>query len=129
MDRFVLLVEDQPTHARLFSETLKGAGLASVVTLKGCEGLAVAQATGPSLIIVDIILPDLDGREVIAELRNSPATKTTPILAISAVSDQPMERDCLAMGADAFLAKPVRLRRFTSTVERLLSSSVCSGQV
>lgn len=123
MDRYVLLVEDQPTHAKLFSEMLKVSGYASVVTLTGREGVALARSRTPSLVIVDIILPDLDGREVIAELRGSSVTETAPILAISAVSDRAMERDCLAIGADAFLSKPVGLDRFTSTVERLLVAS------
>ena len=96
----------------------------SLVALKGREGVALARRAEPALIIVDIPLPDLDGRAVIAELRGSTKTEKTPIMAISAVSDRAMERDCLAAGADVFLAKPVRVARFSEIVAELLAPAL-----
>jgi two-component system cell cycle response regulator DivK len=117
---FVLIIEDQPSHAKLFSEILRGNELVSLVAMRGLEGVAVAHRAKPSLIIVDILLPDLDGREVIAQLRGHGHNEVTPILAISAVSDRAMEADCLAAGADVFLAKPVSVAQFSRTVTDLL---------
>lgn len=121
MAPFVLIVEDQPSHAKLFSEILRGNGHVSLIAVKGREGIAVARGTTPALVIVDILLPDLDGREVIAELRDRQETEKTPILAISAVSDRAMERDCLAAGADLFLAKPIHVDHFSKVVTELLA--------
>ena len=121
MAPFVLIVEDQPSHAKLFSEILRGNGHLSLVALKGREGVAVARRSTPALVIVDVLLPDLDGREVIAELRGRSETETTPILAISAISDRAMERDCLAAGADLFLAKPIHVDHFSRVVAELLT--------
>jgi two-component system cell cycle response regulator DivK len=118
---FVLIIEDQPSHAKLFSEILRGNELVSLVAMRGREGVTVAHRARPSLIIVDILLPDLDGREVIAQVRGSDHNEKTPILAISAVSDRAMETDCLAAGADVFLAKPVGVAQFSRTVTDLLA--------
>lgn len=121
MAPFVLIVEDQPSHAKLFSEILRGNGHVSLVALKGREGVAVARRTTPALVILAVLLSDLDGREVIAELRGNPETEKTPILAISAVSDRAMKRDCLAAGADLFLAKPIHVGHFSKLVAELLA--------
>jgi two-component system cell cycle response regulator DivK len=118
---FVLIIEDQPSHAKLFSEILRGNGRLSLVALKGREGVALARHATPALVIVDILLPDLDGRQLIAELRGSESTERTPIIAISAVSDRAMERDCLAAGADVFLAKPIHVDQFSAVVAGLLA--------
>lgn len=128
MAPFVLIVEDRPSHAKLFPEILRGNGHLSLVALKGREGIAVARRTTPALVIVDILLPDLDGREVIAELRGNPEIERMPILAISAVTDRAMERDCLAAGADLFLAKPIRVDHFSTVVAELLAPATRSGR-
>lgn len=121
MAPFVLIIEDQPSHAKLFSEILRGNELMSLVAMRGREGVAVANRAAPSLIIVDILLPDLDGRKVIEQLRGIDHNETTPIIAISAVSDRAMETDCLAAGADVFLSKPVGVARFSNLVAALLA--------
>jgi two-component system cell cycle response regulator DivK len=124
---FVLIVEDQPSHAKLFSEILRGNGRSSLVALKGREGIAVARRAAPALVIVDILLPDLDGRKVISELRGNPETEKTPILAVSAVSDRAMERECLAAGADMFLSKPIGVQQFSTVVAELLAAAAPQG--
>jgi two-component system cell cycle response regulator DivK len=122
--RYVLIIEDRPSHAKLFSEILRGNEVASVVALSGREGVAVALRTRPSLVVVDILLPDLDGRKVVAQIRGSDHNETTPIIAISAVSDRAMETDCLAAGANVFLAKPVGVARFSKIVAELLAPAL-----
>lgn len=106
---------------------LRGNELVPLVALRGHEGLAVAGRARPSLVIVDILLPDLDGREVITQLRGISHNETTPIIAISAVSDRAMESDCLAAGADVFLSKPVGVAHFSRIVEQLLAPAPREG--
>ena len=123
MAPLVLIVEDQPSHAKLFSEILRGNNLMSLVAMRGREGVAVARHSRPALVLVDILLPDLDGREVIAQLRDSDHSEALPIIAISAVSDRTMEADCLAAGADVFLSKPIGVAHFSKVVAQLLAPS------
>ncbi|SEN43268.1 putative two-component system response regulator/two-component system, cell cycle response regulator DivK [Sphingomonas gellani] len=120
MAALALIVEDQPLHARLFVELLKGEGILSATALRGREGLAMAAATEPDLIIVDVLLPDIDGRDVIAHLRRHPQTAETPILAITASTERGVEDACLAAGASKFLCKPVKVKDFSLAVAALI---------
>jgi two-component system cell cycle response regulator DivK len=121
MAALVLIIEDQPLHAELFVEVLRAAGLSCVTAMTGREGLAVASATSPELIIVDILLPDRPGHEIIAELRRRPRSRGVPIIAITAAADREIEELSVAAGADVFLTKPVRLARLTTEVMRLMA--------
>jgi two-component system cell cycle response regulator DivK len=123
MASLVLIIEDQPLHAKLFTEALRAAGLTCMTAVTGREGLAVATATSPELIIVDILLPDTLGHEIIAELRGRPQVKQVPIIAITAAVERKFETLSVAAGADVFLTKPIRLARLTTEVTRLLKQS------
>jgi two-component system cell cycle response regulator DivK len=123
MTSLVLLIEDQPLHAKLFTEVLRAAGLICVTAMNGRDGLAVATATSPELIIVDILLPDRPGHEIIAELRRSSRNTAVPIIAITAAPEREIETLSLAAGADVFLTKPVRLARLKTEVMGLLDQS------
>jgi DNA-binding response OmpR family regulator len=116
MKSVVLIVEDHPMHARLFSEFVRAAGHAPVVALNGREGIAVGRRIAPQMVIVDVLLPDLDGREVIAQMRQHAELASTPVLAMSAAADNAMAEECLAAGANRFSAKPMR---FNTLVEDL----------
>jgi two-component system cell cycle response regulator DivK len=120
MQSLVLIIEDQPLHAKFFAEVFRGAGLASVTALTGNDGLVAARANSPELIIVDLCLPDRPGHEVIAELRRCPKNYGVPIIAITAATERESETLSLAAGADVFLTKPVRVARLKTEVKQLL---------
>lgn len=121
MRLFVLIIEDRPLHAKLFSGLLRAEGHQTVTALTGKEGLGVAESVQADLIIVDILLPDIDGHEVIAELRRRPKTANTPILAVSAMADRKTEQTCRSLGANSFLSKPMRVHTFSEHVLSLCS--------
>jgi DNA-binding response OmpR family regulator len=123
MASLVLIIEDQPLHAKFFSEVLRTAGLACVTAMTGREGLDVATATLPELIIVDLRLPDRPGQEIIADLRRCPQNGGVPIIAITAAPEREYEILSVAAGADVFLTKPVRLARLNNEVTQLLKKS------
>ena len=120
MSAVILIVEDQPLHAKLFRDILQLGGFAAVTTASGREAASVAAGTRPDMILLDVLLPDVDGREVIAGLRGAAATRGIGVLAISASPDRDVMDECLAAGADGFIAKPVRMADLLEQVELVL---------
>lgn len=109
MGAMIVLIEPYAVHAKLFSEVIRMAGHHSVTATTGREGLAIVEATHPELIILDVVLPDRDGRDIILDIRQGERTAAIPILVITAADELNTEWECLAFGATAFLSKPVRI--------------------
>ena len=91
-----------------------------IPALQGRLGLELAVEHTPDVILLDLHLPDLPGREVLRLLRTDPRTAVTPVVVISADATPRTVQTLLAEGADAFLPKPLDVRAFLPTVERLL---------
>lgn len=100
----VLLIEDDPKSAKLVMEYLNGFDCVLEIASSGEEGLQKAKAISPSFIILDIILPQKDGWDVLVELKKDPATADIPILVTTIVEDPDKG---LALGAVDYLVKPV----------------------
>lgn len=123
MPPLVLIIEDQPLHAKLFRDTLNASGFRSVSAITGAEGAALAARIRPDLILLDVLLPDADGRDLIAALLSADRTTRVPVMAISARQDREMEESCLAAGASSFTAKPVSLAALVTEARRLAHTS------
>jgi PAS domain S-box-containing protein len=91
-----------------------------VPALQGRLGLELALRHAPDVVLLDLHLPDLSGREVLRQLRADPRTASIPVAIISADATPRTVDALLAQGADAFLTKPLDVRAFLATVERLL---------
>ena len=103
----VLVIDDQEVFREFFQTTLTKLGLEVVTAITGKAGLAKAREHKPDLVLVDLMLPDIDGFEVCHELRKQSETSQTPIIFISAVhSEQHIERAMEAGGND-YLTKPL----------------------
>jgi CheY-like chemotaxis protein len=89
----------------------------------GRDGLALAQTVVPDLILVDIVMPDWNGQEVIARMREIPALHDVPIVAVSASATAEMRDQCMAAGADAFLSKPIDMKLLLQRASSLLNLS------
>lgn len=120
MTPLILIVEDQPLHAKLFRDILLAGGYRAIVAGNAAEAVRMTPHARPDAILLDILLPDVDGREVIAAMRADPATQAVAILAISALADRFMAEGCLAAGADAFLAKPVGMAELVDRIGALI---------
>jgi two-component system sensor histidine kinase ChiS len=120
---FVLVVEDEPLHATLIMEMLEQAGINAVTCLRGREALSLAKATKPSLVIIDLLLPDLPGDYVIAKLRLIPGNAEVPIIAMTAYPDSTLEAVALNAGANLFLKKPIRVGRLQTEVALLMAQA------
>jgi len=107
-DRAVLLiVEDDPEQARFAREVVAGPGREVLVAGTAAEAEAVLASRGVSLILLDLILPDMDGRNLLLRLRERPATAGIPVLVVTVKGAEEARDECLALGADGFLEKPV----------------------
>ncbi len=115
----VLVVDDTPDILRVVHLTLHDQF--QVYTAKdGLEGLALAKEVLPSLIITDLMMPGIDGNELIRRLRADAATKALPIIMLSARGDTPDRVAGLEAGANSYLAKPFSPRELRSAVHSLL---------
>lgn len=101
----ILVIEDDPEIRYLLSVIL-GDDDRTIVTAEDGAAAQEALSEGPDLVILDLILPDLDGRTLLTRLREDPRTATVPVIVISARSDADIRDDCYALGADAYLEKP-----------------------
>jgi signal transduction histidine kinase len=113
----VLHIEDDPANRLLVRKLLEAAGHEVIDAESGLEGIRLAEARKPDLVLVDIDVPDLDGYEVTLRLRGMPALEGTPIVAITAEGDR---ETSIAVGADGFIQKPIDARRFPDAVQRFL---------
>ena len=116
----ILIVEDNARNAKLLRDVLQVTGYRTVDTTTAEEGIEVARRDRPDLILMDIQLPGMDGKEALRALRSHPETAGIPVMAVTA-SVMPMERrDILAHGFDGFQEKPLSVRSLLAEVRRLL---------
>ncbi len=116
----VLLVDDEPDLLELLSYTLEREGYRVVVAKDGAEGLVTAQAEKPDIIVLDIMMPNMDGIELCAKLREDAHLRLTPILMLTARTGERDEIAGLEAGADDYLPKPISPRLFLSRVKAIL---------
>lgn len=123
MNKKILVIDDNPSSLRLTRYTLEKKGYQILTASDGLEGLRKAREEHPDLIILDVMLPGLDGYEVCHQLRQKPETATLPILMISAKAHQDDKDIALRVGADDYLTKPVEPSTIVARVESLLTSA------
>ncbi len=119
----ILVIEDDPNALRLIEYALEQEGYETVAAKDGLEGIRKAHDESPDLIILDIMLPGLDGYDVCHELRQKPETSIVPILMTSAKARQEDKNIGLRLGADDYLTKPVDPEVVIDKVKGLLSNS------
>jgi len=103
----VLYIEDNPLNMRLVKKYLKRTAIDMLEAIDGYSGLDMALAEKPSVILVDVNLPDIDGLEVARMLRENDDMKDIPIVALTANAMHGDRERCLDAGCDAYLAKPI----------------------
>jgi two-component system, OmpR family, response regulator len=116
----ILLIDDEPAFTRLMKLNLEANGVYEVrVENDGHQAVATARAWRPDMIFLDVIMPDIDGGQVAAELRADPGLTRTPIVFLTAVvsKNEVIERGDV-IGGQTFLAKPVSVADVVSTIEK-----------
>src|SRR5256885_2184330 len=116
----ILVIEDSSMNMRLFNDLLSAAGYAVLQATNGMAGLSMAREHRPSLIIMDIQLPDLSGIEVTRRLKQDTDLKGIPIFAVTAFAMKGDEAKIREAGCDGYMSKPIDIRRFLKSVQQLL---------
>jgi len=119
----VLVVDDEPDLLKLLAFLLRHEGYEVISARDGMGALEAAQRERPDLILLDVVLPDMDGREVCRRLRNSPATAGTPIWMVSARTQNADIEQSLQAGADKHVAKPFKPRDITASIRKTFSGA------
>ena len=125
----ILIVEDDPATSRLVEYTLSHQGYDIISASNGLEGIRKARQESPDLIILDVMLPGLDGFEICNRLRSEPATAKILILMFSAKAQEIDKDTGIKVGADDYLAKPAAPAEIIKHVEKLLTSRQGKTQV
>jgi two-component system cell cycle response regulator DivK len=119
-NELILVVEDNDKSRKLVRDVLTVKGYEIIEAETGEEGVGLAQERRPSLILMDIRLPGIDGIQALGRLRAEDATRGIPVMAMTAsVMEQDRQR-VLDAGFDAFQSKPIKLKDFLAAVEELL---------
>ncbi len=113
----ILLVEDEPDNRNLISQICDWLGYRLIEAVNGEEGIRIAMAVRPDLILMDLSLPVLDGWAATAALKSSPATIGIPIIAFTAHILPGERARALAAGCDEYISKPIELARFRDVLE------------
>lgn len=120
----ILYVEDNPQNMRLVRKILKHAGYEMLEAEDGLSGLRTAHEARPDLILMDVNLPDIDGLEVTARLKNDAATANIPVIALTANAMVGDRERAMEAGCDGYLPKPISRQELLKTVVAFIGESV-----
>ncbi len=123
----ILIVEDQPLNRKLLRDILQAKGYRTLEVETGEEGVRLAKEKHPQLILMDIQLPGISGMEALKRLRKDPATRTIPIVAVTASAMEQNKKEILAAGFDGYQSKPIKVTAFLEAVRDKLDEHL-SGE-
>lgn len=120
----ILVLEDEPDVRDVWVEALEDAGYAAVGIMSGAEALARIPDLAPDLILLDMMMPGMDGFEFLARVRKNPLCAEIPVLIISALGDALVQaidrRGARTLGVVGILAKPAQVRNLLERVEEVI---------
>jgi two-component system cell cycle response regulator DivK len=116
----ILIVEDSELNRRLLEAVLEPHGYRLLVAENGECGIELARAERPDLILMDVLLPGIDGYEATRKLRVDPATRQLTIVALTATATSEEQEQALAAGCDGYIPKPIDTRAFPDQISEFL---------
>jgi two-component system cell cycle response regulator DivK len=117
----ILIVEDNEKNMKLVRDILRHHGHTTLEATTGTDGVRLAREERPDLILMDIQLPDIDGIAALGRIREENSLDATPVVAVSASVMPDDQQKIVNSGFDAFITKPLNLKQFLETVQRLLA--------
>ena len=121
--RRVLLVDDEPSIVKMVAKRLEVAGYEVLTAMDGEAGLEAAKTQSPDLVILDLMLPKLNGFEVCSLLKKDPRSQGIPVIMLSARVHEKDEKTGLECGADVYMRKPFQSQEFVEQIRALVESS------
>lgn len=119
----ILIVEDNDKNLKLVRDVLRFKGYETIEAMTAEEGLRLAREELPSLILMDIQLPDFDGITALMRLRADQLTREMPVLAVSASAMPDDQQKIIASGFNAYITKPIDILNLIQTVERFIGKA------
>ncbi|MEC4990014.1 MAG: response regulator [Oscillatoria sp. PMC 1068.18] len=119
----ILVVDDNEDNLLLLIFVLEQLNCSLITADRGQTALQLAETHQPDLILLDILLPDIDGIEVISQLRQNPKTKHIPVIAVTALATPPEREKIIAAGCDEYISKPFMIDELEAKVNYYLSYS------
>jgi CheY-like chemotaxis protein len=116
----ILVVDDEPDLLALLLDQVSSFGYDVVAARDGAEGLRVATDRRPDVILTDVIMPYMDGPEMLERLRSSPDTREIPAIALTALTDRRTRSRLSQLGVRSFLAKPYSMRELGERIREAL---------
>lgn len=116
----VLVVEDSITQRELISDLLKGTGLNVVVAIDGQDAIDQLLSISPDVVVLDIVMPRMNGYEVCRRIKSDPKTQNVPVVMCSSKGEEFDRYWGMKQGADAYIAKPFQPTELIGTVKQLL---------
>src|SRR6185369_11488087 len=121
--RTILVVDDEPGIVQIARDYLERAGFRVITAADGLSALRLARTEQPSLVVLDLLLPELDGLDVARHLRQDPATQALPIIMLTARVEETDRVTGLELGADDYITKPFSPRELVARVRAVLRST------
>jgi DNA-binding response OmpR family regulator len=125
----ILVIDDELEAVELIQAAFKRRGRPVLGAANGHEGLRLAHEHRPAIILIDLMLPGLDGFEVCRQLRDDHRTAHIPRVILSARNSQADQVDALAAGADRYVVKPVGVKTLIGLVEGLIGQPPAAAEI
>lgn len=116
----VLVVEDSMAQRQMISDLLEGSGLTVEVASNGVEALKQVETYSPDIVVLDIVMPQMNGYELCRRLKSDPKTQNVPVVMCSSKGEEFDRYWGMRQGADAYIAKPFQPMELIGTVKQLL---------
>lgn len=115
-----LVAEDDYDSLQVVKELLSSAGAEVITATTGKQCLKLLQETTPAMLVLDLAMPEMDGWEVLRQVRANPVTADIPVIAVTAYDSANVHDDALQAGFNAYFSKPLRARDFLTCVNQMI---------
>lgn len=116
----ILIVEDSPSQREMILDLLKGSGLTVSVANDGLEALEQIRVSCPDIVVLDVVMPRMNGYELCRQLKTDPKTQNVRVVMCSTKGEEFDRHWGMKQGADAYIVKPFQAKEFLGTVKQLL---------
>ena len=126
MNKRILIVDDEPHMLRITELSLKKAGFNLLIARSGNEALQLARQHLPALIVMDVVMPDLDGISALKELKATPATAKIPVIMLTSRGQNVTRVDAEGSGAALYLTKPFSPSALAAEARRIIEAAAAA---
>ena len=123
MGKTILIIEDEPKNMTLTRDLLKISGYETIEAVDGKQGVEKAKSAKPNLILMDIMMPKMDGYSACREIKADQSTKNIPVVMLTAVGYDLNKKLAKQMGADGYVTKPFSRQQLIDAISPLLATS------